>query len=186
MAAPAPRPAAAARGTREVSRSAGLAALLRQPRTLPCAREAQAPGYLRGVAAGQSAASAALSSRWLEPSARPSRGGGRVVTSRGAARRRCGPGSRTPIGRQVDVGVVFVQRGAGQAREAGCTGLTSILRGWRANRSMLLGPLRGWKLVRNHPLCSRPRLNSTSMSDPGFRSSVELSPSGGDRLQMKK
>jgi hypothetical protein len=60
-----------------------------------------------------------------EPSARPSRGGGRAVTSRGAARRRCGPGSRTPIGRQVDVGVAVVQRGAGSGPE----GLLRIIRG---------------------------------------------------------
>lgn len=115
MAAPAPRPAAAARGTREVSSPAGLAALLRQPPTHPCAREAQAPGSLRGRRRGRpvSGLCGACQPRLRGPRGRPSRGGGRVVTSRGARRWRCGPVSRTPIGRQVDVGVAVVQRGAG-------------------------------------------------------------------------
>lgn len=164
MVVPAPRPAAAARGTREVSSSAGLAALVRQPPTLPCAREAQVPGSPLGVAARQSAASAALFSRYSEPSARPSRGGGRAVTSRGAVRRRCGPRSCAPIGRQVDVGVAVVQRGAGSGPRglAGCFGLIWIVSGWPAKWLVGMVLLRGWTRTLSHALCSRPRLKKTN------------------------
>lgn len=95
---------------------------LRWPRCPPSggrrrshARRAGGPGArsLRGVAAGQSAASAALPSRQPEPRAPPSRGGGWAVTSRGGARRGCGPGPRVPIGRQVDVGVATQQTWGG-------------------------------------------------------------------------
>lgn len=91
MAAPAPRPAAAgcrerevARGMRKKARSARPAALRRLPAPPPCAR-APTPRALRSVAAGSSPASAAPAQHQPESGARPSRGGGRTVSSRGCA-----------------------------------------------------------------------------------------------------
>lgn len=86
------------------------------------------------------------------------------MTSRGAVRRRCGPGSCAPIGRQVDVGVALVQHGAGAGPRglAGCFGPVWIVSGWPAKRLVSLIILRSWKRVLNHVLCSRPCLKQTN------------------------
>lgn len=149
MAAPAPRPAAARRSrSRDASRSrAPLASLpsLRQPPTLPCASSrAGGPGARlpprRGAwpVSGLGGAS--------QPLARARRAAvtwrrlGRDVTGRGAARRGCGPTSRVPIGRQVDVGRGDrADAGRGRSREVGRARLARLASGWRENLPRRLG-----------------------------------------------